>query len=275
MALGLAGCAFGPSKEEVTQQAETNARAQIAMRMWKERCETKAGYKIYRRADNVDDIFLMKIRDGDINFDDQYKLDDPYGRDSRGDNYILNFLKGAYHQRTDQSYPAGSPPRAGFKFVEAFDPKDGVRYRYTASKKAVRQMNLNHPNVQRLLKENPSMDINVYEFVLDKVPAKGTRPRYGVTYDDISTREERDYWIAGSSLRVIDLETNEVMAERTGYMVDWAQGSRAGFRSPWLFAADHACPGFQWNPNFPVRNASGAQISQTLIFVEQVLTPSK
>ena len=102
----MSGCAFGPSKEKLQQQA----RAQTAMSMWKERCDTKAGYKIYRRAENVDGIFLMKIRDGDINFDDQYKLDDPYGRDSRGDNYILNFLKGAYHQRTDQSYPPGSPP---------------------------------------------------------------------------------------------------------------------------------------------------------------------
>ena len=259
LALGVAGCAFGPSKEKLQQQA----RAQTAMSMWKERCETKAGVKIYRRAENVDSIFLMKIRDGDINFDDQYKLDDPYGRDSRGDNYILNFLKGAYHQRTDQSYPPGSPPRAGFKFVEAIDPKDGVRYRYTG-------------RIDQPWLRDKKYGEWVRDFVFDKVPAKGPRPRYGVTYDDISTREERDYWIAGSSLRVIDLETNEVMAERIGYMVDWAQGSRAGFRSPWLFAADHACPGFQWNPNEPVTShASSEQTSQTLIFVEQVLTPSQ
>jgi hypothetical protein len=61
-------------------------------------------------------------------------------------------------------------------------------------------------------------------FVLDKVPRSRPHPRYGVTYDDISTREERDYWIAGSSLKVIDLQTNEVMAERIGYMMDRGQG---------------------------------------------------
>lgn len=275
LALGVAGCAFGPSKEEVKQQAESNARAQTAMRMWKERCETKAGVKIYRTANNVDGIFLMKIRNT-TNYDDQFGMNDPYGHDSTGDNYILNFLKGFYHQRSDQSYPAGSPPRAGFKFVEAIDPKDGVRYRYTGGKKAVDQVDLTHPNIQRLLKEDPNMDINIYRFVMDKAPAKGPRPRYGVTYDDISTREERDHWIAGSSLRVIDLETNEVMAERIGYMVDWAQGSRAGFRSPWLFAADHACPGFRWNPKSTATiPAFTDQPGQTLIFVEQVLTPSQ
>lgn len=51
--------------------------------------------------------------------------------------------------------------------------------------------------------------------------------------------------VEGSSLRVLDLQTNEVIAERIGYMMDWAQGSQAGGRSPWLFAADYACPSFQ------------------------------
>ena len=60
----------------------------------------------------------------------------------------------------------------------------------------------------------------------------------------IQTREDWDYWIAGSSLRLIDLQTNEVMAERIGYMGDWAQGSSAVGRSPWLLAANNACPEF-------------------------------
>jgi hypothetical protein len=94
--------------------------------------------------------------------------------------------------------------------------------------------------------------------------------------DDISTREEREYWIAGSSLKVIDLQTNEVIAERIGYMVDWAQGSQAGGRSPWLFAADNACPDFNRNR---LRRVPGpgfsAQAGQTIDFVDQVLKPSK
>ncbi len=89
-----------------------------------------------------------------------------------------------------------------------------------------------------------------------------------MTFDDISTREDREYWIAGSSLKVIDLANNEVIAERIGYMVDWAQGSRAGGRSPWLFAADNACP------RFSDRNGSSAQSYQALDFVEQVLKPA-
>ena len=247
--------------ERAKQQAEAKARQETAMRMWKERCEAKAGVKIYRTVDDVDGIFLMKIRTF-TNYGDQFAMNDPYGHDAYGDIYILNFLKGFYHQRTDQPKVPGSPLREGFKYVEAIDPKDGVRYRYTG-------------RIDQPWLRDKRYGEWVRDFVLDKSPATGSPPRYGVTYDDISTHEEREYWIAGSSLRVIDLKTNEVIAERIGYMVDWAQGSLAGARSPWLFAADHACPGFQWNPNVPVRHASGEQESQTLIFVEQVLKPSK
>ena len=90
-------------------------------------------------------------------------------------------------------------------------------------------------------------------------------PRYGVTYDDISTREDRDFWIAGSSLRVIDLQTNEVMAERIGYMMDRAQGNTSGRRAPWPLAANRACPAF------PAAAGGAFQLGQTRDFVESVL----
>lgn len=240
------------------------ARQETAMRMWKERCETKAGIKIYRTVENVDGIFLMKIRPGGVpNYGDQFKLDDPYGSDSTDDRYILNFLKGFYHQQPDVKVTPGNPPRAGFSYVEAVDPNDGQRYRYTG-------------RIEEPWQTNKSYLKGYTRFVFDKEPSSGPPPRYGVTYDDISTHEEREYWIAGSSLRVIDLVTNEVIAERIGYMVDWAQGSTAGFRSPWLFAADNACPDFNSDNLRRVPGpGSSAQASQTIVFVEKVLKPSK
>jgi hypothetical protein len=104
--------------------------------------------------------------------------------------------------------------------------------------------------------------------MLDKVPATGNELRYGVTYDDISTHEDREYWIAGSSLKVVDLKTNEVIAERIGYMVDWSQGATAGGNSPWLTATDAACPAFPLKPGFR------AQPGQADLFVEKVLKPA-
>ena len=124
------------------------------------------------------------------------------------------------------------------------------------------------------MEKNPNYDLNIYSFVLDKTPAPSPAPRYGVTYDDISTREERDYWIAGSWLKVIDLKTNEVVAERIGYMMDRGQGNTSGGRAPWLLAADNACPSFFRNPNLPPNgHGSRAQSRQAQDFVEKTLKP--
>ena len=86
-------------------------------------------------------------------------------------------------------------------------------------------------------------------------------------YDDIFIHEERKYWIAGSSLRVIDLAINEVMTERIGYMIDLGQGNTGGGRAPWLHATRHACPAFP--------GSRGDQSHQTLDFVEKVLILKK
>jgi hypothetical protein len=268
---------IAPIAPEVYRKIEYRNRQATAQSMFEERCKT-AGEKILRTVEGVEGIVLMKVRPRESNFGNQFLLSDPYGDDLGGDAYIQTFLRGSF-QFGNKDIPEGSPPRLGYTYVEAQDPKDGQRYRYTAAKTAVRKMDVNATNVQIDLKRDPNFDLNIYEFVLTKVPAPGKPPRYGVTYDDISTHEEREYWIAGSSLKVVDLQTNEVIAERIGYMVDWAQGSRAGQRSPWLFAANNACPDFYRNyknlkPG-PRQHANLAQSYQALDFVEKVLKPSK
>lgn len=222
--------------------------------VFNERCKT-AGEKIYKTVEGVEGILLMKIRSEKDNF-----LVDPYGNDSVGDSYIKSFLNG-YHPNAGEPVP-GAPPRLGYRYVESVDPTDGQRYRYTGR---IDQPWLRDKNYGEWVRR----------FVLDKVPAPGAAPRYGVTYDDISTPEERALWIAGSSLKVIDTETNEVVAERIGYMMDRGQGNTSGGRSPWLLAADHACPTFQRNPFHPVSPGHGAsaQAIQTEDFVEKTLKP--
>ena len=275
--LALAGCAGESAPRAMAADAPASVlqqspkeRQRIAAEMFRERCK-KAGVFIHRTVEDVEGIFLMKLRPQGVNFDEQYILDDPYGTDLMGgDGYILSFLKG-YFQKTTTPGP-NRPPDApvdpqGYEYVEAIDPKDGVRYRYTGSVKAVRQKKIDAPNVQLELRRNPNYDLNIYDYILERIPSNAPRPRYGVTYDDISTREERDYWIAGSSLRVIDLQTDEVMAERIGYMVDWAQGSSAGGRSPWLLAANNACP------EFASRHGASAQTYQTIRFINESLKP--
>jgi|APTNR8051073442_1049403.scaffolds.fasta_scaffold35249_2 hypothetical protein len=253
------------------QSADQKTRLQIAEQMFQERCK-KAGEFIYRTAENVEGVFLMKLRPKGMNYDDQFAMDDPYGRDLGGEGYIQSFLRG-FETRQAQFAP-GSPPRLGYLYVEAIDPKDGKRYRYTGATKTVGKKDASAPNIRVELKRNPNYDLNIYAFLLDRVPATGPTPSYGITYDDLSTHEEREYWIAGSSLKVIDLKTNEVMAERIGYMMDRGQGNTSGGRAPWLLAANNACPSFFTNPNLaPNGKAFNAQLHQTEDFVERTLKP--
>lgn len=237
-------------------QAVEAARARLAKAdaMFQERCK-KAGERIYRTAENVEGVFLMKVRPEGVDYGEQFKMDDPYGNDSQGESYLKTFFAGFYPIPTTPT-PKWSH-RLGYRYVEAIDPKDGKRYRYTG-------------RIDQPWLRDKSYGEWVRQFVLDKALAPGSAPRYGVTYDDISTREEREYWIAGSSLKVVDLQTNEVMAERIGYMLDRGQGATGtgGGDSPWLLAASSACPEFPRDPG-----GRPVQADQTRALVVKVLNP--
>src|SRR5690606_31555995 len=160
-------------------------------------------------------------------------MNDPYGSDLGGDAYIMSFLRGFWTRQVKAN--PGMFPHRGYRYVEVVDPENGIRYRYTGEVRDVERVTGSTSDSaagRKFLRPT---------FVLDRVPASGTKPRYGVLFEDISSVEDRQHWIAGSSLKVIDLHTNEVMAERIGYMVDRGQGNRSGGRSPWLVAASYAC----------------------------------
>ncbi len=251
----VAGC------DADSRAPESKERLAKAQAMFAERCKT-AGETIRRKVENVEGIYILKLRPKGIKYGDQFALDDPYGSDLMGDGYIESFLRGSF-QANSRDIPPDGPPRLGYHYVEAVDPKDGQRYRYTG-------------RIEEPWQTNKAYLKGYTRFVLDRILAPDVGPRYGVTYDDVSTRGEREYWIAGSSLKVIDLQTDEVIAERLGYMIDFGQGNTSGGRSPWLFAADHACPKFGREfkgPTLMSVPASTSQSRQAQDFVEKVLVP--
>ncbi|WP_315650874.1 hypothetical protein [Roseateles aquae] len=256
--LTLLGSCMGPSAWHNWKAKQQRERAYA---MWQERCK-KSGEFIHKTVENVEGVYLVNVRTT-TNFGEQFELDDPYGHDSTDERYIQNFLRGYHHQRPRETPPGrDETPRIGYDFVEAFDPTDGKLYRFKG-------------RVDQPWLRDKSYGEWVREFVLDRTAITQRTARYGVKFEDISTHEEREHWIAGSSLKVIDLQTQEVIAERIGYMVDWAQGNRSGRRSPWLFAADNACPSFV-PPHLVNQGSYGSQsqAGQTLVFTEKVLKPS-
>ncbi len=242
LTLPMAGCDTR-SQVEKAQAAqvrqERQERLATAQTMFQDRCK-QAGEFIHRTAEDVEGVYLLKLRPGPINYGAQYRMDDPYGYDLTGDGYIETFLRARNEEGFLEAMQVG-----GYRYVDA--DTDGRRYRYTG-------------RIDQPWLRDKRYGEWVRELVLDNVLAPDPAPRYGVTYDDLSTQEDRDHWIAGSSLRVIDLKTGEVIAERIGYMIDPGQGNNSGGRAPWLLAKRTGCP---YHPD----------VHQTRNFGEKALKP--
>ena len=186
----------------------------------------------------------MKMRPSTINLSDQYALDDPYGRDFGGEDYITSFLSG---RNLDQTFTQAHT-RGAYKFVELEDVESKNTFRYEA------EVMLSAAKVPYLK--------------LKKELRTRSAARYGVTWEDLSRKEDRDVWIAGSLLQIIDLQSNQIVAERIGYMFDAGLGNQNGGRAPWALAEQTACPSFD-------KSSSGypSKTSKTRAFILNVLKP--
>lgn len=255
MVLFGSGCVGNQHAAAIKESGLADSSAKIASGIFEQHC-SRSGEKIYKRIQNVEGIRLLNLRGDKLNFSDQYALDDPYGSDLIGNGYIESFFRDFYIvNRVKAAIPgANSPPRIAYHFVEAVDPFNGKLYKYTGAVDEPWLKNKAHLKGDK-------------QFILNRIAIENPSAQYGVMFNDISTKEDRDYWIAGSSLQVIDIKTNEILAERIGYMYDPAQGSTIGGRAPWIVAANHSCP------SFGTRGASSSQAMQTEAFVEKVLIP--
>lgn len=224
------------TREEV---AERDAKAKALL---EERCKT-AGEKVLKTIENVEGFVWQRWRP-EINLGDQYALTDPYGWNCSAAECIKGMLR-ATEGIALNPQEAGWHER-GYRFIESADPKDGVSYRYTG---VIRLPDIWTP--EKIAEENSrsgqELSSSTYRFVVERQPVGTFAARYGVIWDDVSTPEDRKYWIAGGVLRIVDLKTGELIAERTGYLMDPLQGSRDGFRTPWTWVrsspkASLACP---------------------------------
>lgn len=251
-------------------RAEYLAKIKEAEAYYKEKCEKVAGIRIYRTVPEVEGLLMMKVRP---NRSDR-ELADPmwpgaaFGREAGGNGYIESFL-GYEHpaqgpiDATHRGYVntdkrPGSLP--GYRWVEAIDQKDGLRYRYSGSVKPSGKKN---PQAYKAeLEKDPNYDMNIYRWSLDKVPSSSkTQPRYAVTFEDHVIPEERALWVASSTVKVLDLQTNEVLGEMTRYAMSYIHAPRHSM--PWL---NHSvCPRF----------GTTSDATDTRQFVDKILIPKK
>ena len=211
----------GTAYFEASRSAEFRKAASAR---YQQLCKERAGEKIYKVIDNVDGVYLMRPRKvAGKELYDQFWMGDPYGYSS----LEAEVPGGTLTADRSGSTVSGKKltPITGYQFIEM--PNSEVA-RSTSTKyvRDERKTGGTNGEVVRTLSDE-------------------RLSRYGLDWEDISTPEDRRYWIAGGRMRVIDLATNEVIAERVGFVVDPGKGSDSGGRTPWQISQHYACPPFE------------------------------
>jgi hypothetical protein len=192
--------------------------AREAWAYFKKLCDEKSGQKIYKTFTGVKSVLVIKPLPPATEKDlyDQYWYGDPYSMSAvsnRGESAASRLI---YDRKLP---PPSGGTQKGLAFVEImYHTKDGVQYKRISP-----------------LPEYPHQ-------VVEKIQTPTSR--FGISWEDISTAEDRRYWVAGSRLRVIDLSDNSLVAERIGYFIEAGFGSQAGARRPWLTShgTNTTCP---------------------------------
>lgn len=205
---------FMPVKGYLEAQ-KRHAYAREAWAYFKKLCDEKSGQKIYKTFTGVKSVLIVKPLPPATEKDlyDQYWYGDPYSdatpSGSRRNEYKASILIGSVETRGYT--PTTAADREGFIFVESYIPSTGNDVK----------------RVHRYFYPKGSSRLEVEQ---------ATRPvsRFGVSWEDISTPEDRKYWVAGSRLRIIDLSDSSVVGERIGYFIEAGFGSQGGARRPWL-----------------------------------------
>jgi hypothetical protein len=177
-------------------------------------CAIDGGDKIYKTVDNVQGIFQMRARkpnsyrhaDGSFYnaMADQYGMEDPYGVAQEDHDDMRNYVGWS-------SIHPDAPPigKQGYWFIEQQpeygSPKDSeYRRNYLAI--------LEKPEAWQVEASKGSPLYEVKKFRVSQL-----KSRYGYFTEDLTTKEMRNHWIGAGRIKIIDLQTNEVLAERKGY----------------------------------------------------------
>jgi len=192
----------------VVEGLQRQAYEREAWAYFKKKCDTEAGEKIYKTFTGVKSVLVVKPLPAATEKDlfDQFWYGDPYSAPAHSQRGKLEILRLASTTAPASFGKQGS----GYESVEAvLTGKDGnqrfIRYAYNKGKSEHSEQIIDRPV-----------------------------SRFGISWDDVSTPEDRKYWVAGSRLSIIDLTDKSIVAERIGYFIEGGFGSRSGQRRPWL-----------------------------------------
>ena len=249
-------------------EAEAKIAEKIAVRKvfgekafahFRKQCES-AGFFVYKEVPKQDSVLIMNPRlkkPTSEERDDQYWMGDPYALSSLNhgsysasfDTYTFprheckyDVIKNKEGKKIldDRGFPSWENIKAithlpYFKFIEIpsqDNPQQMMRYFAIP--------------VERTLSYRAPCEEQHPEYKFQGEPIDHIQSEYGYKTEDISTKQDRDLWIAGGRLQIIHLKTGEVVAERIGYIFDNSFGGNQHLPA-WDDARQY-CPG--GNDNF-------------------------
>lgn len=240
---------------EIKRQAEWKRKYNEAKPIFDKLCVEQSQPIIKRTVEDVEGVLLLKVRPStgrDFNrlLADQMWSGAALPLERKVDTgYVEAFLLDRNWREWGPPNPGrewrivaeiGGSGQRGFRFVDLLEQDGTSRVRVTA------RSDLNAKNTH-------FTGISVL-----KTPTTALAPRYAITYEDNVDPELRKHWIAGTTIRVIDTTTNEVIGHQSFWNWDEGFGNTSGGRSPWG-AARKQCP----------LNSSGDK--QTHFFVDSVI----
>ncbi|MEO6112093.1 MAG: hypothetical protein ABIQ24_09735 [Nitrospiraceae bacterium] len=194
-------------------------------------CKTEAGEFIYKTVENVDGLYLMRIRKRatDYEMEHLYALEAPYievhGEYYSPEEYFVQPHMGKYHFLE-------------MPLFKATKSQDGIKYRrYYRDENA-------HPGRKYQTAINGQSVFVPY--IVAETETESLKSKYGITWRGITLPHDRELGIAGSELIILDLGTNEVLAVRRGFKR--TGGVRNNSTGIWWLAGQ-TCPKLSEKPD--------------------------
>ena len=200
-------------KREAPKKAERKAKYEEARTVFDEQCK-KAGEKIYRTVDNVDGVMLLKVRESAALHRNNPMFEDAVLAPLHdvGGMYIATLLD-------NSNLKSSEFVKKRYEFIDVLK-KDNNISRYLEYKGYGGEINEEQDGV---IIKNPSE------------PA-----RYAVTYENNVDPELRKHWVAGTTIKIIDRQTNELLAEKTIFAFARTMGNYS--HGAWVDSRMDFCP---------------------------------
>ena len=220
-----------------------------AKRYFEALCKAEAGEFIYKTVDNVKGVYQIRPRIGASHYTlrDRYVMEDPYGFTAGEANSAPTIFLGPKKYRFFEVPVEHERIRDAGLDGKHYDAS--VFLRPTPGDKVARYFGYDDRSTKSLKKEYDSK----------------LKSRYGYTWREIKRPKDREHAIVGGELIVLDLQTNEVLGIRRGFIIS---GNVPNVKSGIQWEIGAVCPAFKYNGVFNKRD------DFSYWFISKVLRPA-